>query len=47
MNKQLTMILKNVRDTGLLEVDIRTIQGIMGRKDVKVTMRHSQPTQEH
>jgi integrase len=40
------MILKNVRDTGLLGVDIRTIQDLMRHKDIKTTMRYSHPTRE-
>ncbi len=47
MNKQLTIILKNVRDTGLLGVDIRTIQELIEHKDIKMTMRYSHPTPEH
>jgi integrase len=47
MNKQLTTILKNVKDTGLSGVDIKTIQELMGHKDIKLTMRYSLPTPEH
>ena len=28
-------------------VDIRTIQELMGHKDIKMTMRYSHPTPEH
>jgi hypothetical protein len=34
MNKQLTTILKNVKDTGLLAE-------LMGRRDIKMTIRYS------
>lgn len=40
MNKQLTTILKNVKDTGLLAE-------LMGHKDIKMTMGYSHPTPEH
>jgi len=32
---------------GMAGVDIRTIQELMGHKDIKMTMRYSHPTLEH
>jgi integrase len=32
---------------GMAGVDIRTIQELMGHKDIKMTMRYSHPTPEH
>ena len=32
---------------GMARVDIRTIQELMGHKDIKMTMRYSHPTPEH
>jgi len=32
---------------GMAGVDIRTIQELMGHKDIKMTMRYSHPTTEH
>ena len=32
---------------GIAGVDIRTIQELMGHKDIKMTMRYSHPTPEH
>ncbi len=32
---------------GMKGVDIRSIQGLMGHKDIKMTMRYSHPTSEH
>jgi len=32
---------------GMAGVDLRTIQELMGRKDIKMTMRYSHPTPEH
>jgi integrase len=32
---------------GMAEVDIKTIQELMGHKEIKMTMRYSQPTPQH
>jgi len=32
---------------GMAGVDIRTVQELMGHKDIKMTMRYSHPTPEH
>ena len=32
---------------GMAGVDIRTIQELMGHKDIKMTIRYSHPTPEH
>lgn len=32
---------------GMAGIDIKTIQELMGHKDIKMTMRYSHPTPEH